>query len=136
MGFKQIDLYPTAGAVSTISPPSKDVRVKAFAVTGSASATATYAWLPANATLIDAKVVVKTACDGTNTTISVGTGGVTNSLISALTVTQATISRVTLTTDILNTETAIPGSDIKVTAQLGGAASTTGAFIVLLEYVL
>lgn len=136
MGFKRIDLYPTAGAVSTISPASKDVRVKAFAVTGAAAATATYAWLPANATLVDATVVVKTACDGTDTSLSVGAAGVTNSVFNALTVTQATISRVSVTTAIANVEGNQPGTDIKIQAQLGGAASTTGEFVVMLYYVL
>ena len=135
MGFKRVDLYPL-GTVSTISPSSKDVRVKAFSVTGAAAATATYAWLPANASLIDAKVVVKTACDGTNTALSVGTGSSTNSLFSGLSVTQATISRVSITTDILNVEGNQPGQDIKIQAQLANAVSTTGEFIVLIEYVL
>lgn len=136
MGFKRVDLYPTAGAVSTISPASKEPRVKAFAVTGSASATATYAWLPAGSTIVDAKVVIKTACDATNTTLSVGTGSATNSLFSALTCTQATISRVSVTTDIMNTENIPTTADIKVQAQLGGGASTTGEFIVVIEYVV
>lgn len=135
MGFKRVDLYPV-GPVSTISPTSKDVRVKAFAVTGSAAATATYAWLPANASILDAAVVVKTACDGTNTTISVGAGGTTNSLISAQTVTATTVAHGALAADIADVEGNQPGSDIKITAELGGAASTTGEFIVLIQYVL
>lgn len=135
MGFKTVDLYPI-GAISTITPASKDVRVKAFAVDGADAATATYAWLPANASIVDAKIVVKTACDGTDTTISVGAGGVTNSIFSAETVTAATVTRTTTPTDIADVEGNQPGSDIKITAQLGGAASTTGQFIVLIEYVL
>ena len=135
MGFKRVDLYPV-GPVSTISPTSKDVRVKAFAVTGSAAATATYAWLPANASIVDAKIVVKTACDGTNTTISVGAGGVTNSIFSAQTVTAATVTRTTVATDVCDVEGNQPGRDVKITAELGGAASTTGEFIVMIEYVL
>jgi hypothetical protein len=135
MGFKRVDLYPI-GPVSTITPASKDVKVKAFAVTGSAAATATYAWLPANASIVDAKVVIKTACDGTDTTISVGAGGVTNSIFSALTVTAATVSSVVLATDVLDVEGNQPGTDIKVTAELGGAASTTGEFIVVIAYVM
>lgn len=135
MGFKRVDLYPV-GPVSTISPTSKDVRVKAFAVTGSAAATATYAWLPANASIVDAKIVVKTACDGTDTTISVGAGGVTNSIFSGQTVTAATVTRTAVATDVADVEGNQPGSDVKITAQLGGAASTTGEFIVLIEYVL
>ena len=135
MGFKRVDLYPV-GPVSTISPTSKDVRVKAFAVTGSAAATATYAWLPANASIVDAKVVVKTACDATTTTLSVGAGGVTNSIFSAQTVTAATVVSSAVATDMADVEGNQPGSDIKITAQLGGGASTTGEFIVLISYVM
>ena len=135
MGFKTVDLYPL-GQASPIPPTSKDLRVKAFAVTGSAAATATYAWLPANASIVDTTVVVKTACDGTNTTISVGAGGTTNSLISGQTVTATTVVHTVLAADVMDVESTIPGSDIKVTAQLGGAASTTGEFIVTLFYVL
>lgn len=135
MGFKRIELYPVQSP-STITPPAKEVLTKAFAVVGSAAATATYAWLPANSTIVDAKVVVKTAGNGTNTTISVGTGAVTNSLFSEVSVTQATVSRVTAATDMVTMEGNQPGSDIKVTAHLGGAASTTGVFIVILDYIV
>lgn len=133
MGFKRSEFYPTT--VSSITPTSKDVRVKAFAVLGSAAATATYAWLPANASVVDATVAVQTAANATNTAISVGLGSTTNALISAQSITVTGLYRGAGTGFAIE-EGNQPGSDQKVTAQLSGAASTNGVAVVMIYYVV
>lgn len=133
MGFKRSELYPTT--ISSITPASKDVRVKAFAVLGSAANTATYAWLPANASVVDATVAVQSTANATNTNISVGLGSTTNALISAQSITVAGLFRGAGTGFAIE-EGNQPGTDQKVTAQLGGAAATNGVAVVLISYVL
>lgn len=133
MGFKRSELYPTT--VSTITPSSKEVQVKAFAVLGSAAATATYAWLPANASVVDAAVAVQTAANATNTAISVGLGSTTNALISAQSITVTGLFKGAGTGFAIE-EGNQPGSDQKVTAQLTGAASTNGVAVVMISYVV
>jgi hypothetical protein len=134
MGFKRIELYPTT--ISTITPASKDVRVKAFAVLGSVAATATYAWLPANATVVDVGVAVQTAANATNTAISVGLGSTTNALVSAQSITVIGHFRGAAAGGYGLEEGNQPGSDQKVTAELTGAASTNGVAVVMIHYVM
>lgn len=133
MGFKRNDLYPTT--VSSITPPSKEVAVKAFAVLGSASATATYAWLPAGASVVDASVAVQTAANATNTAISVGLGSTTNALISAQSITVTGLFRGAGTGFAIQEPIPQTG-DQKVTAELTGAASTNGVAVVMIYYVM
>lgn len=132
MGFKRSDLYPTAP--STITPPAKDVLVKAFAVLGSAASTATYAWLPASASVVDASVAVQSAANATNTAISVGLGSTTNALISAQSITVTGLYRGAGTGFAIE-ESNTPGTDQKITAQLSGAAATNGVAVVMIYYV-
>lgn len=133
MGFKRSELYPPL--VSAITPATKDVRVKAFAVLGTAANTATYAWLPANASVVDASVAVQTAANATNTAISVGLGSTTNALISAQSITVLGLYRAAGTGFAIE-EGNQPGLDQKVTAQLTGAASTNGIAVVMIYYVM
>jgi len=133
MGFKRSELYPSV--VSSITPTSKDVRVKAFAVLGTAANTATYAWLPANASVVDATVAVQSTANATNTAISVGLGSTTNALISAQSITVAGMFR-GASTGFAIEEGNQPGTDLKVTAQLSGAAATNGVAVVMISYVL
>lgn len=134
MGFKRSDLYPTQ--ISTITPTSKDVKVKAFAVLGTAATTATYAWIPANASVVDATVAVQTAANATNTAISVGLGSTTNALISAQSITVTGMFRGAGATGFAVQEGDQPGTDQKITAQLTGAASTNGVAVVMISYVV
>lgn len=136
MGFKQVDLVPL-GQASSITPASKDVRVKAFIVGPSVTTQTTFAWLPANSSIVDVSAVVKVAgSDSTNASISVGANGTTNNIINAQTITAATVARGSLPTVIADPEGNQPGSDIRITAQVGGATTTLAQTTVLVYYVM
>lgn len=136
MGFKRSQVTPI-GPVSTITPASKNVHVKAFSVLASGPTTQTVvAWLPANATLVDATIAVKTQSGATNTGVSVGAGSVTNNIFNAALIGSSgtPITRVSLAGQIANVEGDQPGSDIPITVTVT-TTNATGEAIVMLFYV-
>jgi len=137
MGFKVSELDPP-GVVSTITPAAKDVRVKAFYIKRTDTASSTKAWLPANSTILNVSVRRSVTSDGQTASVSVGVGATTNNLISGLDVKTAGLSFGTLDTQIAQPEGDQPGADIKITAvytETGTASTTGGPWVVMVQYV-
>lgn len=137
MGFKQSELNPP-GVVSTVTPASKDVRVKAFQIARTDTTQVTKAWLPANSSILNVSVRRSVTSDGETASVSVGYGSTTNNLISALSVKTAGLTFGTLDTVIAQPEGNQPGEDIKITAvytETGTASTTGGPFVVMIQYV-
>ena len=121
MGF----LYNQPGPVSTITPPAKDVRTKAFQVARTDSAGTVKAWLPANSSILEAVAYITTTTD-VAATVSVGAGSTTNNVINALTLTVATVFRSVIPTVLALGTNEQPGQDIPINITVAPGTSTVG----------
>lgn len=136
MGFKQDQLAPFL--ISPATPAAKDVRVKAFQITRTDTASVQKASLPANASILNVSVRRTVTSDGQTASISVGAGSTTNNLISGLDVKTAGLTFGTLDTQIAQPEGNQPGTDIPITAvytETGTASTTGGPWVVMIQYV-
>ena len=131
MGF----LYNQPGPVSTITPPAKDVRAKAFQIARTDSAATVKAWLPANSSMLEAVAYLTNTTD-VAATVSVGAGSTTNNVINALTMTVATVFRSVLPTVLALGTNEQPGQDIPINITVAPGTSTVGGPVtVVVTYV-
>lgn len=128
MGF----LYNQPGPVSSITPPAKDIRVKAFAV-NLTDAAGVKAWLPANSSILESVVYISNTAD-TTASISVGAGATTNNVVNALTLTVATVFRSILPAVLALGTNEQPGQDIPINVTVSPGTATTGAARVVISY--
>jgi hypothetical protein len=143
MGFKAIDITPIASyGPTSITPASKDVAVKAFAINRTDTVASVKCVLPADATILDMRVYTATASDAATTaTISVGlNGGSGTAYLNTVDVKTAAgmIRPTTKLSGIMGLENTPLGADIALTgvyAETGGASTTGGPFYVIVEYV-
>src|SRR5215213_3376883 len=120
MGFKAIDITPIASYGPTaITPSSKDVVVKVFAISRTDTVASVKCVLPADATILDMTVVSPTASDAATTaTISVGlSGGSGTNYLNTVDVKTAagTIRPTTKLTNMMNLENTPLSTDIALT---------------------
>lgn len=141
MGFKAIDLSPiAANGPSATTPFNKDVVVKAFAINRTDTTASVKCVLPADATIIDVRVISTAVSNaGTSATVSVGIPGTNGYFVSGLDVkTSAGKLNTTGATNLLNLENIPQGPDIQITgvyAETGTASTAGGPFYVVVEYV-
>lgn len=141
MGFKAIDLSPFAANGPTPTTPfAKDVVVKAFAINRTDTTATVKCVLPADATIVDIRVVSTAASNaGTSASISVGIPGTPGNFINALDV-KTSVGKLNTTgaTNLFNLENIPLGPDIQITGsytEAGTASSAGGPFYVAVEYV-
>lgn len=142
MGLKTFDVAPVAvyGPTAT-TPYAKDVVTKVFAVNRTDTIASTKCVLPADATIMDIRVVSPVASNaGTTAVINVGTPASNTFFLTGVDVkTAAGVIRPTSqVSNILNLENTPLGADIAMTAyyaETGGASTLGGPFYVIVEYV-
>ena len=131
MGIKQHDRVPP-GTISPITPPGKDVYVKAFLVSRTDTVASVKAMLPAAATVIDIWIVGVASDAVTTANISIGTSATATEWVSAQDVkTAGGLIRPTASVSAANLPNMEPTpwvGDISVYAKYAetGTASTVG----------
>lgn len=141
MGIKQHDLVPP-GTISPITPPGKDLYIKAFQVSRTDTVASVKAMLPAAATVIDIWIIGAASNAGTTANVSVGTSATATEWINAQDVkTAGGLIRPTSTvsaTNLPNVEPTPWGADISIYAkyaETGTASSAGGPYTVVVMFV-
>lgn len=142
MGFKAIEITPLA-QVSAITPPSKDVRVKAFSVARTDTTASVKAMLPFNSTIIDFLIFGAASNAGTTATLSIGSSATSTEYVNAQDVkTAGGLIRPTSTvsaTNLPNLDPIPQSGDISIYAKYaesGTASSAGGPYTVIVFYVM
>jgi hypothetical protein len=142
MGFKAIELAPL-GQVSAITPPSKDVRVKAFSVARTDTTATVKAMLPFNSTIIDFLIFGAASNAGTTATLSIGSSVTSTEYVNAQDVkTAGGLIRPTSTvsaTNLPNLDNIPQSGDVQIWskyAESGTASSAGGPYTVIVFYVM
>lgn len=143
MGFKTTDVAPNASYGPTVTTPfAKDVAVKAFQVSRTDTTAVIKAVLPADATIIDIRLVGVASNAGTTGLLNIGTTAAANELLVAQDV--RAVSGMTRPTTsfnqavLPNLEFALGSGDIPLYAkyvETGAASSAGGPWTVIVEYV-
>ncbi len=140
MGFKAIDITPLASP-SAITPSSKDIVTKVFAVARTDTAATVKCVLPGDATILDMNVFNPTASDAATTAvISVGIPGSNTRFLDTVDVkTAAGMIRPTAKlANMVNLEALPLAGDIIINAiyaETGTASAVGGPFYVIVQYV-
>lgn len=142
MGFKAIDLTPIAAYGPTaVTPPNKDVVVKAFVINRTDTASTVKCVIPADATLIAIRAFSPVASNaGTSAVINVGTPASATYFLNGADVKTSAgqLSVGTVTANLFNLENIPLGADIQITGQYvetGTVSTTGGPYYVTVEYV-
>ena len=142
MGIKAIDITPIASYGPTaVTPASKDVVVKVFAVNRTDTAATVKCVIPGDATIIDMRMFSPVASDAATTAVvSVGIPGNNTYFLNTVDVKTAA-GRIAITTkaaNLMNLENIPVTGDITINAiyaETGTASTTGGPFYVTVEYV-
>jgi hypothetical protein len=140
MGFKAVDLAPLgANGPTAVTPTFKDVICKAFSVARTDTVASIKAVIPGDATIINVMIYGTASNAGTTATLSVGTTSTATEIVNAQDVkTAGGLIRPTSNVGGLFAVENIPiSTDIQLYAKYAetGAASSAGAWTVLIEYV-
>lgn len=142
MGFKAIDLSPIAAYGPTaVTPPNKDVIVKAFVVNRTDTVSTVKCVLPADSTIIALRVYSTAASNaGTSAVINVGTPTSATYFLNGADVKTAAgqLAVGSVTSNLFNLDNYPLGADIQITGQYveaGTASSAGGPYYVTVEYV-
>lgn len=140
MGFRTSDVTPLS--VSSITPASKDVQVKAFQVSRTDTTATIKAMLPGDSTIVDILIVGVASNAVTTATVSVGNTITATEFINAQDVKTAggmirPLATLSATT-IPNLENPPISTDIPLYAkyaETGGASTAGGPYTVLVFFV-
>ncbi len=127
-------------AVTLSYPKARETFTKFAAIARTDSATEKF-WLPKDAIVVGAYVILSGACAGTTATISVGYGGSVNELIAAFNVSTADAGYHAVETkagaDLIACTKQTTDRLIKATYAAGDSGETTGALgYVKIEYLV
>jgi len=127
-------------AVTMSYPKARDPLTKIVAIAREDSATEKF-WLPKDAVVVGAYVILSGACAGTTATISLGYGGSVNELVAAFNVSTADAGYHSVAAkagaDLIAGTKQTTDRLIKATYAAGDSGETTGALgFVKIEYIV